>query len=99
MRTVPLDKLQLVGITALLIAAKYEEVYVPSVNQIVYIADGAYTNNQIIKAERYMLSMLQFNLQFPNPLNFLRRCSKADDYNIQTRTLAKYFMEVGYSCW
>ena len=92
-RQVTLDKLQLVGITALFIAAKYEEVYVPGINQFVYITDGCYTNSQIIKAERYMLSVLGFNLQFPNPLNFLRRCSKADDYNIQTRTLAKYFME------
>jgi G2/mitotic-specific cyclin 1/2 len=27
-------------------------------------------------------------------MSFLRRCSKADNYDIQTRTLAKYLMEV-----
>jgi hypothetical protein len=37
---------------------------------------------------------LNFSLQFPNPLNFLRRCSKADDYDIDSRTIAKYFMEM-----
>lgn len=93
-RVISLTKLQLVGMTAMFIAAKYEEVYAPPIAQFVYIADGGYTNEEIIKAERYMLATLGFNLQFPNPLNFLRRCSKADNYDIQTRTLAKYFMEL-----
>lgn len=33
-------------------------------------------------------------MQYPTPMSFLRRSSKADDYDIQTRTLAKYLMEV-----
>jgi G2/mitotic-specific cyclin 1/2 len=76
------------------IAAKYEEVYAPSINQFVYIADGGYSNEELIKAERYMLAMLDFNLQYPNPLNFLRRCSKADGYDLETRNYSKYLMEV-----
>lgn len=94
LRKVNLNKFQLVGITAMFIAAKYEEVYAPSISQFVYIVDGGFTHDEIIRAERYMLQVLGFHLQFPNPLNFLRRCSKADGYDIQTRTLAKYFMEV-----
>lgn len=93
-KVVSLTKLQLVGITSMFIAAKYEEVFAPSISQFVFIADGGYTTEEIVKAERYVLSMLQFNLQYPNPLNFLRRCSKADNYDIQTRTLAKYLMEI-----
>jgi hypothetical protein len=94
LRTVSLAKLQLVGITAMFIAAKYEEVFAPSINQFAYIADGGYSNEEIIKAERYLLSMMDFKLQYPSPLNFLRRCSKADDYDLQNRTLAKYLMEI-----
>ncbi|KAH6648866.1 cyclin-like protein [Truncatella angustata] len=93
-KVVSLGKLQLVGATAIFLAAKYEEINCPSVQEIVYMVDGGYSVDEILKAERYMLSMLDFNLGFPGPMSFLRRISKADDYDLETRTLAKYFLEV-----
>jgi len=36
------QKLQLVGVTAMLIACKYEEIYPPIVKDFVYITDNAY---------------------------------------------------------
>ncbi|KAL1956431.1 hypothetical protein VTO42DRAFT_7317 [Malbranchea cinnamomea] len=93
-KIVSLGKLQLVGATAIFIAAKYEEINCPSVKEIVYMVDNGYTEDEILKAERYMLSMLHFELGWPGPMSFLRRISKADDYDLETRTLAKYFLEV-----
>ncbi|KAI0119896.1 cyclin-like protein [Nemania sp. FL0031] len=93
-KIVSLAKLQLVGATAIFIAAKYEEINCPSVQEIVYMVDGGYTVEEILKAERFMLSMLDFELGWPGPMSFLRRISKADDYDLETRTLAKYFLEV-----
>ncbi|OJJ65038.1 hypothetical protein ASPSYDRAFT_367930 [Aspergillus sydowii CBS 593.65] len=93
-KIVSLGKLQLVGATAIFIAAKYEEINCPSVQEIVYMVDGGYTIDEILKAERFMLSMLQFELGYPGPMSFLRRISKADDYDLETRTLAKYFLEI-----
>jgi len=93
-KVVSLGKLQLVGATALFVAAKYEEINCPSVQEIVYMVDGAYTADEVLKAERFMLSMLQFELGWPGPMSFLRRISKADDYDLETRTLAKYFLEI-----
>jgi len=93
-KVVSLGKLQLVGATAIFIAAKYEEINCPSVQEIVYMVDGGYSVDEILKAERFMLTMLQFELGFPGPMSFLRRISKADDYDLETRTLAKYFLEV-----
>ncbi|KAI9834275.1 MAG: hypothetical protein M1826_004199 [Phylliscum demangeonii] len=93
-KMVSLGKLQLAGATALFIACKYEEIHVPSLEEIVLMADGAYTAEEILRAERFMLSLLQFELGWPGPLTFLRRISKADEYDVQTRTLAKYFLEV-----
>ena len=92
-KIVSLGKLQLVGATALLIAAKYEEINAPSIPEMVYMVDSGYTIDEIQKAERFMLSMLQFELGWPGPMSFLRRVSKADDYDLDTRTLAKYFLE------
>jgi G2/mitotic-specific cyclin 3/4 len=93
-KIVSMGKLQLAGATALLIASKYEEINCPSLQDIVYMVDGSYTSEEILKAERYMLSMLSFELGWPGPMSFLRRVSKADDYELETRTLAKYFLEL-----
>ncbi|KAF2462131.1 cyclin-like protein [Lineolata rhizophorae] len=93
-KVVSLAKLQLVGATAIFVAAKYEEINCPSVQEIAYMVDHSYTTEEILKAERFMLSMLQFELGWPGPMSFLRRISKADDYDLDTRTLAKYFLEV-----
>ncbi|KAL8977964.1 MAG: hypothetical protein Q9205_006341, partial [Flavoplaca limonia] len=93
-KIVSLGKLQLVGATAIFVAAKYEEINCPSVQEIVYMVDGGYSIDEVLKAERFMLSMLQFELGWPGPMSFLRRISKADDYDLETRTLAKYFLEI-----
>jgi G2/mitotic-specific cyclin 3/4 len=93
-KTISVGKLQLVGATAIFIAAKYEESSPPSVGDIVHMVDDGYTVDEILKAERFMLSMLQFELGWPGPMSFLRRISKANNYDLKTRTLAKYFLEV-----
>ena len=92
-KIVQLDKLQLVGITALFIASKYEEVISPHITNFSYMAKD-YPDSEILAAERFVLQALNYNLSYPNPLNFLRRISKADNYDIQTRTLGKYLLEI-----
>lgn len=41
-------KLQLVGITAMLLACKYEEVTVPVVEDLILISDRAYTREEVL---------------------------------------------------
>lgn len=91
---VQLDKLQLVGTSCLFIASKYEEVYSPSIKHFASETDGACTEDEIKEGEKFILKTLEFNLNYPNPMNFLRRISKADDYDIQSRTLAKFLLEI-----
>ncbi|KAI9673806.1 MAG: G2/mitotic-specific cyclin [Trizodia sp. TS-e1964] len=93
-KIVQLDRLQLVGVTAMFIASKYEEVISPHVANFCNVADNAFDEAQILSAERFILSAINYDLSYPNPMNFLRRISKADNYDIQTRTLGKYLMEV-----
>lgn len=94
-RVVSTQKLQLVGLTALFIAAKYEEILAPSVDEFVYMADNGYTKDEILKGERIILQTLDFNISaYCTPYSWVRRISKADDYDIQTRTLSKFLMEV-----
>ncbi|KAG4301946.1 hypothetical protein PCK1_001922 [Pneumocystis canis] len=93
-KVVSLPKLQLVGATALFLASKYEEIICPSVHEIVYMVDQGYSSEEILKAERYMINMLNFDLGWPGPMSFLRRVSKADEYDLDTRTLTKYLLEL-----
>jgi hypothetical protein len=93
-KAVQLDRLQLVGVAAMFIAAKYEEVMSPHVDAFRHIANEGFTKAEILSAERFVLAALDYDLSYPNPMNFLRRISKADNYDIQTRTFGKYFMEL-----
>ncbi|WLF81409.1 B-type cyclin [Lodderomyces elongisporus] len=93
-RKVSLSRLQLVGAVAFFIAAKYEEINCPTVQEVAFMADNAYTVDEFLKAERFMIDVLEFDMGWPGPMSFLRRTSKADDYDYETRTLAKYFLEL-----
>jgi Cyclin, N-terminal domain len=54
-QTVPRRQLQLVGVAALFIASKYEELYPPEINDYVFIADDAYTKQQILDMEKQIV--------------------------------------------
>lgn len=88
------SKLQLVGVTSMLIASKYEEMYAPEIADFVYITDNAYSKSDIRKMECLILKALDFNLGRPLPLHFLRRNSKAGEVDATKHTLAKYLMEL-----
>ncbi|KAI1107691.1 A/B/D/E cyclin [Jackrogersella minutella] len=93
-KVVQLDRVQLVGITAMFIAAKYEEVLSPHVSNYRMVSDDGFSDAEILSAERFILETLNYDLSYPNPMNFLRRISKADDYDIQSRTIGKFLMEI-----
>lgn len=91
---VALDRLQLVGVAAMFIAAKYEEILSPHVATFSHVADETFTDKEILDAERHILATLDYDISYPNPMNFLRRISKADNYDVQARTYGKYLMEI-----
>ncbi|XP_005090733.1 G2/mitotic-specific cyclin-B isoform X2 [Aplysia californica] len=88
------NRLQLVGVTAMLIASKYEEMYAPEVADFVYITDNAYTKHDVRDMEQDILRTLDFSFGRPLCLHFLRRNSKAGQVDATKHTLAKYLMEL-----
>lgn len=70
-------KLQLVGVTAMFIASKYQEIYAPEVADFVYISDKAYEKEEILAMEAVILNDLKFEVTVPSSLTFLQRCLKA----------------------
>lgn len=79
-------KLQLVGVTCMLLAAKYEEIYPPAIEEFVYITDNTYSRDQvrsnflfcsltpeILKMEHVVLNALRFDMGSATPLTFLEQ--------------------------
>lgn len=93
-RSISTSKLQLVGITALVIAAKYEEVLYPDLGCFISLSDQSFTECEVKRAEKYMLYSLDYKLDYVNPLLFLRRAAKANNYEARSRKMAKYFLEL-----
>ena len=58
------------------------------------MVSNQYTTAELLKAERFMISDIDFDMGYPGPMSFLRRTSKADNYDSEIRTLAKYFLEI-----
>jgi hypothetical protein len=65
------NRLQLVGVTAMLIACKYEEIYAPEVKDFVYITDKAYTKEEIFAMENDILFTLDFNVTVPSSFRYM----------------------------
>eukprot|EP01117_Protostelium_nocturnum_P017258 TRINITY_DN7000_c0_g1_i1.p1 TRINITY_DN7000_c0_g1~~TRINITY_DN7000_c0_g1_i1.p1 ORF type:complete len:485 (-),score=150.89 TRINITY_DN7000_c0_g1_i1:51-1505(-) len=94
LKNVSKSKFQLVGIAAMLIASKFEEIYTPKADDFIYIAANAYTREELLKMEKMILINLDFNLNVPSPLHFLRRYSKAAHSDSVVHTLSKYYIEL-----
>ncbi|KAH9315095.1 hypothetical protein KI387_023722, partial [Taxus chinensis] len=86
--------LQLVGVTAMLLACKYEEVSVPVVDDFVQISDKAYSREEMLEMEKSMLNALQFNMSVPTPYVFIRRFLKAAESDKELEALSFFFIEL-----
>lgn len=90
----PKKELQLVGVTAMFIASKYEELFPPDIDDFVYITDETYKKKQILEMEKRIVKVLDFHLGKPLPTHFLRRFSKAAKAADKNHQCAKYLIEM-----
>ncbi|KAJ1405257.1 Cyclin-like [Sesbania bispinosa] len=94
-KTVPRRELQLVGISAMLMASKYEEIWPPEVNDFVCLSDRAYTHEQILFMEKIILGKLEWTLTVPTPFVFLVRFIKASVPDEALENMAHFLSELG----
>lgn len=94
-RAVQLDKWQLVAVAALFVANKFENgpEFEESSLFLERVCGGSITADQIVRAERYILRMLDYRLAWPGPLPFLDRISRASQESGLTRIVAEYVLE------
>lgn len=86
--------LQLVGVTAMFIASKYEEIYPPPVSDFVYITNNAYSKQEIFMMEQTILTTLDFKISVCTPYRFLERFCKAAEDSDKLWNLARYLIEL-----
>ncbi|XP_062470976.1 cyclin-A1 [Pezoporus occidentalis] len=87
-------KLQLVGTAAMLLAAKYEEIYPPEVDEFVYITDDTYTKRQLLRMEHLLLKVLTFDLTAPTINQFLLQYIQRHEVCMKTENFARYLAEL-----
>ncbi|CAI7922824.1 unnamed protein product, partial [Closterium sp. NIES-54] len=104
--TVSRSQLQLLGISCMLIASKFEEIYAPQVDEFCYITDNTYTRHEVLQMESRVLNHLAFDLSKPTTKSFLRRYIRVaqaslKDPSLKLEFLSNFFSELAltdYSC-
>ena len=91
--------LQLLGVSCMMIASKYEEVCVPQVESFCYITDNTYSRNELLEMESSVLNYLKFELTTPTAKCFLRRFiraakGKTEVQSLLFESLASYLSEL-----
>ncbi|XP_062076784.1 putative cyclin-A3-1 [Humulus lupulus] len=108
LNTIPRQRLQLLGVSSLLIASKYEEISPPNVEDFCYITDNTYTKDEVVKMEADILKTLKFEMGNPTVRAFLRRYTniaqerwklvsnktKSQTSNLQLEFLGYYLAEL-----
>ena len=92
-RVIARNEFQLLGLTALIIACKTEEVQCPQMKDLIDLTDGACNKESLIKMESDILVLLNYNVCVPTPVDFYGILAKGFKFNSLQTNLGKYFME------
>ncbi|KAK7283268.1 hypothetical protein RIF29_12678 [Crotalaria pallida] len=80
-------RLQLLGVSSMLIAAKYEEIKPPHVEDFVSITDNTYNEAEVVKMEADILKSLSFEMGNPTVKTFVRWFAKVGLGNNKAKKL------------
>lgn len=92
-KSISKKKFQLLGITALLISCKHEEIILPKIEDFIYITDNAYVKEDVFDMENNILDILNFNLIAPSPIKFYEYLALKFEFDKKKFLLGKYLME------
>jgi cyclin B len=88
----PRSRLQLLGVAALMIACKQEEILVPCISDLVFVTDNAYTKTEVLEMEKLILKTLDFNIVSPSSLRFFEIISYSFKFSEQMISFGKYIL-------
>ncbi len=87
-------KYQLLGVSALFIAGKYNDIYPPESKDYSYITDDAYTKKEVVEMEMEILKELNYTITFPTQYNFLEIYRKLLNMDDKTYHLSFYCIDI-----
>ena len=93
--------LQLLGITSMLLASKYEDIYPPEIKELILMTDNSYNREELIKLESDILDIIEFNMTYPTSLRFLEIFKKIINLKEIDFFRCRYFIEIAlfdYNC-
>lgn len=88
--SVPTHNFQLLGVAAMFIASKYEEIYPPELYQFVEVTDETYSGKQICHMEQEILKTLDFRISLPSISYFLNQIFAFNKFAKKIYHLAEY---------
>jgi len=90
------NQLHILGVAALLISTKYEEIYPPDLKELLSVSENKFTRQEVLLMERDMLITLQFDITTPSAYRFLERYRKLTTSAVDNRVffLAQYIQEI-----
>jgi hypothetical protein len=94
LKVVKRDQLQLIGVVALLIACKYEEIFSPELRDFEYITNKAYKKEEMTRLELEILKLFSFDITFPSSLRFFEIIAATLKLNHQDLSLGRYLLEI-----
>nr|XP_039268581.1 G2/mitotic-specific cyclin-A-like isoform X1 [Styela clava]XP_039268582.1 G2/mitotic-specific cyclin-A-like isoform X1 [Styela clava] len=94
MMSVTRSKLQLLGTTAMFVAAKYEEIYPPDSDEFAYVTADTYSKSEVLLMERLLLRVLGSSLAVPTANQFVGLLLHNSNATIQFRSFATYLSEI-----
>ncbi|GER42164.1 cyclin A3 [Striga asiatica] len=100
------NRLQLLGVSCMLVASKYEEIKPPHIEDFCYMTDNMYTKDEVMDMEREVLKLLDFEMGNPTTKTFLRFFTRVAQEklvfsNLQFDFLCNYLSELSlldYGC-
>uniref|UniRef100_M4BEU1 Cyclin N-terminal domain-containing protein n=1 Tax=Hyaloperonospora arabidopsidis (strain Emoy2) TaxID=559515 RepID=M4BEU1_HYAAE len=84
---------QLLGCACMMIAAKFDEVYGPNVEDFVYISDQTYTADEMLDMEAQVLSALEYRIASTTCYGFMHRYTQAGCATDKQRSLVSYLCD------
>ncbi|XP_048951189.1 cyclin-P isoform X2 [Canis lupus baileyi] len=91
---VRLHRLQLLGVACLFVACKVEECVLPESASLCFLGAGSFSRAELLRAERRILSRLEFRLHHPGPLLCLGLLAALARSRPEVTLLATYFLEL-----
>jgi hypothetical protein len=85
---------QLLGVTALLVASKCEDIYAPHIRDLVYFTDNSCTREEVLEMEGQLLLALGFELTYTCPLMLLQELAQELAFSPKLTNFAKYLLEL-----